>query len=625
MRPHAAFEPPQGEHEAAPFPAQDLTQPLSALSTLTVEPLAASSLRLLDALEVAVLVVDAQAVGLPITYVNPAFERLTGWTAVEAVGRDASLLHTPDTDPSAVARLEGAVLAGRPCRVTMLCRAHGGEDFWNEVSVTPLRDEDGDVARFLVTCVDVTDRVEGGLSSGHFAPGHLPAEERRLRAALESAEAEIERLASLDPLTGLPNRARLEARLRDRVARARRRRHAVALLFIDLDEFKLVNDSLGHAAGDRLIGRVAARLRGIEGRHGMLARQGGDEFAVLLDELPADQAERLARSAAHDVAVRLADPFRVAGAEFHVEASVGISLYPDDAPGAQALMQHADAAVHQSKARGRAASTVYTRGAHDPLDRLSLSARLRRAIAGNELEIHYQPIVWTTTGRLHSMEALLRWNDPVRGLVRPDDFIPAAEELGLLDAMGDWLLGAIARDMAAWRAEGHAPHVSFNVSPSQLHRPDFVASLQARLAATGLDPASLTMEVTESATVREPERIRPMLRELAAAGLGLAIDDFGAGWSSLARLRQLPVQTLKIDRSFLREVPTDPGAGAIVGAIVALADALGMRAVAEGVERPAQRDFLAAHGCALAQGRFLGEPVPAAMMTERLRTGVAAA
>jgi EAL domain-containing protein (putative c-di-GMP-specific phosphodiesterase class I) len=229
------------------------------------------------------------------------------------------------------------------------------------------------------------------------------------------------------------------------------------------------------------------------------------------------------------------------------------------------------------------------------------------------------------SGRLHSMEALLRWNDPVRGLVRPDDFIPAAEELGLLDAMGDWLLGAIARDMAAWRAEGHAPHVSFNVSPSQLHRPDFVASLQARLAATGLDPASLTMEVTESATVREPERIRPMLRELAAAGLGLAIDDFGAGWSSLARLRQLPVQTLKIDRSFLREVPTDKGAGAIVGAIVALADALGMRAVAEGVERPAQRDFLAAHGCALAQGRFLGEPVPAATMTERLRTSVAAA
>jgi diguanylate cyclase (GGDEF)-like protein len=441
---------------------------------------------------------------------------------------------------------------------------------------------------------------------------------RGLEERLEVAEAELRRLASHDPLTGLPNRTQLDARLRTAVDRAGKRHRSVGLLFVDLDNFKLINDSFGHAAGDRLLRRIAARLEGVEEPGGMLARHGGDEFLVLLDDLDHDGAEAAARAAAEDVALRLSKPFQIAGAEFHVEASVGISLFPGDADSAHSLLQHADTAMYQSKGRGRAASTVYARMAHDPLERLSLSSRLRRAIANDELELHYQPIVWTASGRLHSMEALLRWNDPERGLVHPDAFLPAAEQMSLLDPIGQWVVGAMARQLRAWETEGLRPRMSFNVSPRELHRPDFALELIGRLSEEGVDPSRLTMELTESATLREPERIGPLLRELHDAGLQIAIDDFGAGWSSLSRLRLLPVQTLKVDRSFLREIPDDPESGAIVRAVIALSDALGMTTVAEGVEVPLQQHFLAALGCPLAQGRLFGDALPPAEMTALL-------
>jgi diguanylate cyclase (GGDEF)-like protein/PAS domain S-box-containing protein len=458
---------------------------------------------------------------------------------------------------------------------------------------TQLRDTAGEIVGILASGEDITERLR--------------------------AEEEISRLAYYDPLTGLPNRAQLEAELRRCVNRCGRSGRSVALLLVDLDNFKLVNDSFGHGAGDRLLRRIAGRLRGIEGA-GMLARLGGDEFLILLPELPdGPEGEAAARHAADEVAARLAEPFKVSGAVFHVHASIGISLFPEDAQAPVELLQHADMAMYQSKGRGRAASTVFAHVAQDPLERLSLPARLRRAIAEDELVLHYQPIVELQTGRLASMEALLRWNDPDRGLVYPDDFIPAAEEMSLLEPIGDWVIGAIAQQLLEWREQGLEPHVSFNVSPRQLHRPDFAGELTARLEELQIDPSWLTMELTESATLREPERIGPILRELNESGLRLAIDDFGAGWSSLARLRLLPVHILKIDRSFLREIPEDPEAGAIVDAVIALADALGMDTVAEGVETRVQALFLAAQGCRLAQGRWFGDPVPAAELLDALR------
>ena len=551
----------------------------------------------LDALGVAVCLADAGDDDMPLLYVNPAFELLTGWPADEALGRSWDLMQDPDADPAALERLHDALARGRECRVTLRSRKRDGTPFWNELTVTPVPDPDGELVYFAAVLVDVTAR----------------------RAERDRAEEQVRRLEFFDPLTGLANRAQLEARLRAAVTRARRRDSGVALLLVDLDNFKLVNDSLGHHAGDRLLRRIAGRLRGAEGDAGVLARHGGDEFLLMLPDLPRAGAEGAARAASQALAERLGKPFTVAGAEFHVEASIGISIFPDDADGPEALMQHADVAMYQSKGRGRAASTVYAGVTHDPLERLSLSSRLRRAIARGELALHFQPIVWTGSGRLHSMEALLRWEDPDRGLVHPDAFIPAAEEMGLLEPIGAWVLDALAAQLAEWQGEGLAPRVSFNVSPRELHRPDFAIELGERLRAGGVDPASLTMELTESATLREPERIGPLLRELRALGLQLAIDDFGAGWSSLSRLRGMPVQMLKIDRSFLREIPDDPEAGAIVRAVIALSDALGMTTVAEGVEQPVQQHFLAAQGCPLSQGLLFGDAMPPAAMTDRLR------
>ena len=539
----------------------------------------------------------------PLLYVSPQIERLLGFPPEDWVERPdlwARQLHPEDRE-RVLAEERRSYEAGEGLDHEYRMLAADGSAVWFWERATIVRDAGGRPLLTQGVMIDITDRKL--------------AEER-----LQLAEAEVRRLAFHDPLTGLPNRSQLDARLRSAVTRARRRGHAVELLVLDLDNFKLVNDSLGHAAGDRLLRRVANRLQGVETPGGLLARHGGDEFLILLDDLDPREGEATARAAADDVAVRLAKPFQVAGAEFHVEASVGISLFPGDADGPHALLQHADAAMYQSKGRGRAASTVYARMAHDPLERLSLSSRLRRAISGDELELHYQPIVWTASGRLHSMEALLRWNDPERGLVQPDRFIPAAEEMSLLEPIGEWVVDAMARQIREWEAAGLSPRVSFNVSPRELHRPDFALELGERLSAAGVDPSRLTMELTESATLREPERIGPLLRELRGLGLQIAIDDFGAGWSSLSRLRQLPVQTLKIDRSFMREIPEDPEAGAIVRAVIALSDALGMSTVAEGVEVPVQQHFLAAQGCPLAQGRLFGDALPAAAMTERLHS-----
>jgi EAL domain-containing protein (putative c-di-GMP-specific phosphodiesterase class I) len=314
----------------------------------------------------------------------------------------------------------------------------------------------------------------------------------------------------------------------------------------------------------------------------------------------------------------LADPFTIAGAEFHVGASVGISVFPRDARDADALLKHADAAMYQAKAAGRNEITVYAAAGGRPLERLSLSTRLRRAIADDELTLHWQPIVAVDGGAVTALEALVRWEDPARGLLLPYDFVPFAEETGLIERLGAWVADAVCAQRAAWHAEGVDPPVHLNVSPRQLGRRGFVPDLVARLSAAGGELSGITVEITESAAVREDGRAEPLLAELTAAGLQVAIDDFGAGWSSLSRLRDLPAQIVKIDRSFLTGVPGSPQSGAIVTAILALVEALGMEAVAEGVETEAQRAFLAARRCASIQGFLVGRPVPARDLEGRL-------
>ena len=457
---------------------------------------------------------------------------------------------------------------------------------------TLMRDDAGNPTGVLSSGIDVTERLE--------------------------AEQQIAYLAYHDSLTGLPNRALLAEHLELAMARARRTASAVALLYLDLDDFKLVNDSLGHASGDELLCQIALRLQDRRRETDLLARQGGDEFLLLLSDVRGDPVS-IARTAAEGVLEALGRPFSIAGTDFHVGASIGIGVFPRDANDAEELLRHADAAMYQAKARGRNTVAVYSGESHQSRERLSLSTRLRRAIERDELVLHFQPIVDPRDGVLRKTEALVRWDDPKRGLVSPAEFIPFAEESGLIDEVGEWVLEALCRQRVAWQAIGLDPEVTFNVSPRELRRTVFAEHLRSRMRAHRLDPSRVTVEVTESAAMGDFGVTEPVLRDIAAAGFKVAIDDFGAGYSSLSRLRDLPVDLLKIDRSFLRDVPDRPEATAVVTAILELAGALGMETVAEGVETPEQRNFLIERGCTFAQGFLLARPAPARDLEPLLR------
>ena len=448
---------------------------------------------------------------------------------------------------------------------------------------TTLRDADGTVVGTLSSGEDVTERL--------------------------AAEQQITYLAYHDPLTGLGNQALLAEHLKLALARSRRTGAGVALLHLDIDNFKLVNDSLGHRAGDELLCRMAVRLQESIRATDMLARAGGDNFLLLLADLH-DDAERAAERVAAQIAACLAEPFEVAGAEFQISASTGIALAPRDARDAEALLAHADSAMYQAKETARGGWAGFVAAGRDPLERLSMAARLRRALAGEEFQLDYQPI-FAADGPVAGVEALLRWHDAERGeLVPPSEFIPVAEDTGLIESIGDWVIGAVCEQQVAWAARGLEPRISVNVSPRQLRRLDFIPRVREHLERTGANPERITVELTESAMHQDAGDAEPVLRALHDMGLQLALDDFGSGYSSLSRLREMPMHTLKIDRAFLREVPESREAAAIVTAILALARALGRSTVAEGVETEAQRAFLIEQQCPLLQGFLLARPMP---------------
>jgi diguanylate cyclase (GGDEF)-like protein/PAS domain S-box-containing protein len=534
-----------------------------------------------------------------IVFVNRAGCEMLGYRHEELVGQDAFGFLCPAEAAEETRQAHRAVAArGRDPREPgeFAILAKNGRKHVMLWRNAVMRDIAGNPTGILSSGIDVTERLE--------------------------AEQQIAYLAYHDSLTGLPNRALLAEHLELALARARRTSSSVALLYLDLDDFKLVNDSLGHAAGDELLCQIAVRLQDRRRETDLLARQGGDEFLLLLSDIAGD-AVTIAKTAADGILEALGRPFSIAGTDFHVGASIGVGVFPRDANDGEELLRHADAAMYQAKARGRNAVAVYSGEAHQSRERLSLSTRLRRAIERDELVLHFQPIVDPRDGLLRKAEALVRWDDPRRGLVPPVEFIPFAEETGLIDEVGEWVLDALCRQRLAWQAAGLDPDVTFNVSPRELRRTAFAEHLRARLSAYGLDPARLTVEVTESAAMGDFGVTEPVLRDLAAAGFTVAIDDFGSGYSSLSRLRNLPVQLLKIDRSFLREVPERPEATAVVTAILELAGALGMETVAEGVENPAQRDFLIERGATYAQGFLLGRPAPARDLEPLLRRAAA--
>jgi diguanylate cyclase (GGDEF)-like protein len=424
------------------------------------------------------------------------------------------------------------------------------------------------------------------------------------------AEQELSHRANHDPLTALPNRDQFRTALEAAIAGARTDGRAVAVMYVDLDDFKLVNDGFGHEIGDEFLVAVAKRLRGAMRASDLVGRDGGDEFLVLMPDLPPalDEATRAAEQAAGRVRDALVAPVSAASTELDVNASIGISLFPFDAADTQTLLKHADAAMYDAKAAGRDACRFYEPGARDSEERLTLAARLRQAIKHDGLALHYQPIVELASGRMVAVEALARWDDAERGAIAPEEFIALAERTGLIRPLSEWVIGGVSRQLAEWRAAGHEAHISINVPPDTCQQIGAAAIVEI-VKAAGCEPSHITLEMTESATMVPRPGLHEEIAALAEHGIKLAIDDFGTGYSSLARLGEFPAGVLKIDRSFVRGLPDAKAARTLVTAIMYLAQGFGLTVVAEGVETEAQRDFLLGAGCPFAQGYLFSPPV----------------
>ncbi|MEX0983843.1 MAG: EAL domain-containing protein [Actinomycetota bacterium] len=419
----------------------------------------------------------------------------------------------------------------------------------------------------------------------------------------------------LDELTGLPSRAMFEESLELSIARARRHDGAVAVLFVDLDDFRLVNDSLGHPGGDALLRQVADRLREATRETDLVARRGGDQFCLLLadldrEEAAVDAALARAEGVARRIHESLLTPFRVEGSELYVAASIGISLFPSDAEDVNGLQRNAEAAMWEAKKGGSTGFVLASDTMVDPQVRLQFVTRLRKAVDAQRWTLHYQPVVDLATGRMVGVEALIRWFEPDGTVVPPLEFIPLAEELGLIERIGDWVVRELAYQMTAWKELGIDLEVAFNLSPRQFWQPDLAERIVREIRSSGVDASKIIVEVTESSAMLDPDRAQKILTELTDQGFAIAIDDFGTGYSSLSRLRDMPVRILKIDRSFVSNVHEDPQSASIVSAFLTLAKGLGMVTLAEGIETAEELAFLRERGCELGQGFYFSKAVP---------------
>jgi len=652
-----------------------------------------------------ICITDATGPDNPILYVNPAFERLSGYTAAEVVGRNCRFLQGPDRDQDAVATLRAAIRAGAPCQVVLRNYHKDGALFWNELYVSPVHDASGGLLAFIGVQNDITARteLERQIADDHFhalvahasdmitlidAEGTIvyvsPAIERVLgytpeevtgtsilallhpddvtpaRAALahaprsggapvriearcrhrdgswraldtvgtnqlavpaiggivlngrdvtarKRAEETLRHQARHDALTDLPNRTLLHERIRATLGDLSAAPRPLALLLLDLDGFKEVNDTFGHERGDTLLRQVADRLQGVTRADDTVARLGGDEFAVLLPGADAAGAARVAEA----IRTALDAPLSVKGLLLRVGASVGGALAPTHGLDGDTLLRRADVAMYVAK-RTRQGYALYepTQDQHSP-ERLARGGALRDALEQGALTLHYQPQVDLATGRVTGVEALVRWPHPAQGLIPPDRFIPLAEQTGLIAPLTAWVLAEAIRQCRAWQRAGLLMGVSVNLSMWNLHDPTLPDRVAALLRDHGVSPAWLRLELTESALMADPERALAVVARLSGLGVGLAVDDFGSGYSSLAYLKTLPVDEIKIDKGFVRAMATEERDAAIVASTVALGHALGLRVVAEGIEDQATWELLGGMGCDVAQGYYMSRPLPA--------------
>ncbi len=518
--------------------------------------------------------------------VNPAFVAQSGWAREELIGRRPGVLASSRTGAAEYAAIARGVQTEGRWRGEIWDRDKGGREYPKWLSITVLRDASGEITHHICSSIDVTE--------------------------VKEAEARMQHLAHHDTLTQLPNRVNLVSRLEQAMAQARREGDELAMLFIDMDRFKNINDTLGHQVGDGLLVEVGQRLRALVRESDIVARLGGDEFVLVLTGVGRHGAGA-ASSVAAKLLGELGRPYHVAGHELHSTPSIGIGLFPADGEDTDTLMKNADTAMYQAKAAGRNNFQFFTPAMKEARgERLALEVGLRSAIEKQQLSLHYQPQVDLKSGQVVGLEALLRWQHPELGWIPPLKFIPIAEDTGLIEGIGAWVLEQALAQVARWRAAGHAGlRVAVNLSAQQLRNDSLARQVAQALQRHGLPGQALELEITESMAMEDPARTAELLRRLRQHGVALAVDDFGTGYSSLAYLKQLPLSCLKLDRSFVMDIEHDANDAAICTATIQMAHSLGLAVVAEGVETGLQLEFLRRLGCDTVQGYFISKPLPA--------------
>ncbi|MEJ2451603.1 MAG: EAL domain-containing protein [Gammaproteobacteria bacterium] len=536
-----------------------------------------------------IIITDARG---RILRVNEAFTRITGYSQEEVIGRTPRMLRSGRHDRDFYKSIWLKLKAGGVWQGEIWSRRKNGELYPEWLNISAVLDENARAVQYIGIFSDFTEK--------------------------KLSEDRIYHLAHYDILTELPNRALLQERLGQAVAQAQRRDKPTAILFVDLDYFKRINDTLGHALGDQLLQVIAERLLECIRKGDTVARQGGDEFIIVLNELQHDDD---AAVVAEHILAEVARPIQLDNHEVVISASIGISLYPGDAGDVSSLLKNADSAMYRAKEQGRGIYQFFTPDLNArALERLTLESNLRRALPQQEFQLEYQPQINEVLRRVTAVEALLRWHHPELGMVMPGNFISVAEETGEIVAIGEWVLRQACLDFLQWQKAECAPdRIAINISARQFRSPTFVSRIEAILEETGMPARHLELELTESALITNSEDTREMLLQIKALGVHIALDDFGTGYSSLTHLKRFPIDVVKIDKSFVMDILTDPDDAAIIEAVIRMGQTLDLRIVAEGVENDAQLAFLRSHGCREMQGYYLGPPMPSDKLLDWLR------
>lgn len=527
-----------------------------------------------------VMITDRHGV---IEYVNPAFTQITGYTSNEVLGKKSNLLKSGKQPQDFYRHLWQTLLAGEAFSDVFINKRRDDTFYYESKTITPVMDQSGEITHFISTGKDISEQME--------------------------TQERLNFMAHHDVLTELPNRALFLDRVTQALARARRHKLRLAILFMDIDSFKYINDSLGHEVGDQLLIGIARRLHENLRDGDTIARFGGDEFVILLEDINRDTD---ITAMAHKLLEALRPTFDIKGMELHITASIGISLYPADGDEAQTLLRNADSAMYRAKESGKNTFEFYSNDMSvRAFERLTLENSLRHALKRHEFVLHYQPQVDVATSRIFGVEALLRWNHPDFGLLAPTDFIPILEETGMIVPVGEWVLEQACMDLQ--QLQRHTANnllMAINISARQLNDPGFDVALGRVIGQCRIDGACLQLEMTESTLMRYSSDVIKTLQRIRRHGVSIALDDFGTGYSSLSYLKRFPIDTLKIDRSFIRDVTTNPDDAALTTAIIAMARSLNMQVIAEGVETAEQLAFLQHLGCTAAQGYLISRPMP---------------